>query len=296
MDPLLEEALRFGPVFGHRPVHYGGMALMVFLGVPLLLLRLVAFIVLFIVAVLIVLLSSKLGCKRFAVGVMRFACRGILWCFGFLYISHSGAPPEVPANGCVLVANHVGVVDILWMLYWYAPGFVAKEGVRKLPGIGHIAEHLLDAIFVDRAGGGAARTGDAILKYFEKSQTSGRRLCIFPEGTSTSCNHVISFRTGAFLPPLAILPHAIRLNFCAGCQFDPHYTDVPLGKYLLGLMCNPYNRMHVQFLSPVPFIPSESRGQRVEKVRSNIAAALGVPLTTANFDDKLAYQNSVGLK
>jgi hypothetical protein len=52
-------------------------------------------------------------------------------------------------NGITIVANHVSIGDIFCMSANFAAAFVAKEGVRKVPFIGYIAE-TIGTIFVKR--------------------------------------------------------------------------------------------------------------------------------------------------
>jgi len=200
----------------------------------------------------------------------------------------------LPQDGCIVVGNHLGVADILWMLYAYGPAFVAKEEVRGLPVVGPISDLLLKCIFVDRlAEQKGEGTGAAILRYFTAGQL-GRRLCLFPEGTTSNGRQVINFRTGAFIADVPVIPHAIRCSFRQGWQFDPHYTAIQLPRYLLGLMSQPWNSMRVDRLEAIP--PGPSPRERAEAARLAIAKALNVPLADASYKDKMAYEVSIGHK
>jgi 1-acyl-sn-glycerol-3-phosphate acyltransferase len=56
---------------------------------------------------------------------------------------------EFGDNYSTLISNHTSWVDIVYHLYFYAPGFVSKAAVRTFPLIGKIAQQI-NCLFVKR--------------------------------------------------------------------------------------------------------------------------------------------------
>mmetsp|Transcript_10510 Transcript_10510/g.23878 ORF Transcript_10510/g.23878 Transcript_10510/m.23878 type:complete len:334 (+) Transcript_10510:139-1140(+) len=289
-----EEMSEAARVFGQRPMHIWGQLLVLFPGSILVVVRLVLLLVLFPIFVVLIVGTGRLGFQGCSVFLMRFGCRLWLFILGFWWISHSGTPTEVPDDGAVLVGNHTGGVDILWMVYYYGPAFIANADVANLPLVGICAKQL-QCIFVDRTSE-ATGTSKAIADFFRTEQGQSPRLCIFPEGTSTNGQGVVTFRTGAFLPPVAVLPHAFELPFCPGCQYDPYFSVAYHMPYLCGLMSQIYNCMHVQFLPADPYDASVPVKDRAERVRHVIANALEVPLVDLRWKDKQQLEQEMGIE
>ena len=115
----------------------------------------------------------------------------------------SGIRPEItglenlPAEGCVVVANHASYVDGV-LLKGFLPArfsFVIKGELRKLP-IAHFMMRRSGARFVERfKSSESARDARQIVK----AARSGESLGFFPEGTFLEEPGVGRFRAGAFM-------------------------------------------------------------------------------------------------
>ncbi len=101
-----------------------------------------------------------------------------------------GAPPPAPS---VVVANHLGYVDIVLLAGELGGVFVARHDMRRWPGIG-IAAALSGTMFVDRSRPrDALRVGEKVVRAWEL----GRTVVVFPEGTSSGGAEVGPFRSAA---------------------------------------------------------------------------------------------------
>ncbi len=123
-----------------------------------------------------------------------------------------GTPPE---RG-MLVANHLGYVDVLALGSVMPAVFVAKSDVRAWPVFGALARRA-GTVFVQRD----KRTDVArCLAKMEQVLREGRRLVVFPEGTSSGGGSVLPFRTPLFEAALrscsTLTPVAIRYTMPAG--------------------------------------------------------------------------------
>mmetsp|Transcript_8335 Transcript_8335/g.19632 ORF Transcript_8335/g.19632 Transcript_8335/m.19632 type:complete len:333 (+) Transcript_8335:183-1181(+) len=281
-------------VFSQRPLNWAGSALYIFPGVILIAVRFACTLILFPIFVVFIVIASSLGCEGCSVLLMKFGCRLWLFFLGFNWIHYSGTPQEIPEDGAVLVGNHTGGVDILWMVYYYGPAFLANADVADLPLVGICAKQL-QCIFVDRTTE-ASGTSKAISAFFRAESGNSPRLCIFPEGTSTNGQGVVTFRTGAFLSPVTVLPHAFELPFNEGCQYDPYFSIALHLPYLCGLMSQIHNSMQVEFLPANRYDPSVAVKDRAEQVRKVIADSLEVPMYDLRWKDKQDLEHSLGIE
>lgn len=98
------------------------------------------------------------------------------------------------ATSVLFVANHVSWADIPVLAHLLDAGFVAKQEVRGWPLIGPLAQRY-GCLFVARdRRGGAARQADGMRAHLD----GGRRLVLFPEGTTGPGDGVLPFRSSLF--------------------------------------------------------------------------------------------------
>lgn len=106
---------------------------------------------------------------------------------------------RVEVNGIIVhqsdvyVCNHVSWLDILTVQSLLNISFVAKSEVKRWPFFGFLAK-IADTVFIDRRTM-AAKSQQADLTQALKF---GKRLCLFPEGTSTDGSHVLPFKSSLF--------------------------------------------------------------------------------------------------
>ena len=112
-----------------------------------------------------------------------------------------------------MVANHLSWIDIVAMVAHYDCTFVAKDDVRDWPLVGALGE-ALGVIWIDRR-----RKRDLRRAIAQLSETleNGRRVVLFPEGTTTTGREVLPFRSslleaaviaGVPVVPIALSAHA----------------------------------------------------------------------------------------
>ncbi len=102
-----------------------------------------------------------------------------------------GAAGAVPPTGALLVANHIGWLDIIAVLAQIECTFVAKREVRTWPVVGWFARQL-GVVFVDRT-----RRRDLLESIPALTQTlaAGRRVLLFPEGTTGDGQQLLPFKS-----------------------------------------------------------------------------------------------------
>jgi 1-acyl-sn-glycerol-3-phosphate acyltransferase len=98
-----------------------------------------------------------------------------------------------PSRG-LLVANHLGYLDIMVLSAMHPCVFVAKQEVRSWPLFGLMAK-LSGTVFVDRARTTAAHSTNAEMS---NALAQGAVVVLFPEGTSSDGSKVLPFRPALF--------------------------------------------------------------------------------------------------
>lgn len=151
-------------------------------------------------------LPNTLSCWRKALFFpIRLATRGVLLCLGFWWISEKGE--RVPATEApLLLPNHLGVVEPLYLMCRYGVSHVAKAETIDTPLVGTLARGMLQ-VFVRRSADDAPRIGthsaqevrDVIEKRARNMGANNfPQLCLYPEATCTNGRSVIAFKLGAF--------------------------------------------------------------------------------------------------
>lgn len=144
---------------------------------------------------------------------------------------------QEPVRAPLIVCNHVSWIDTLYLVSSrFCPSFLAKDEVSHMPVVGFLAK-VLQAFFVDRE---SRANKDLILKKigerckFFKTVNGFPQLLIFPEGTNTNGNSLISFKRGAFhdREPLQII--CLEYPFS---QFNLMIDDFGIGFNILVGLC-----------------------------------------------------------
>lgn len=116
----------------------------------------------------------------------------------------------VPPTGSCVTPNHQSYLDILLLASIVPMVFVAKEEIASWPGIGYLAR-TADQIFIERS---RTRRMLKSLQTVRERLTSGQRVCVFLEGTTSGGDRVQRFHSSLLQPAMEadapIVPAAIR--------------------------------------------------------------------------------------
>ena len=114
----------------------------------------------------------------------------------------------------LIISNHIGLFDIIILMYQYQPGFIAKKLVSNYPFFGSVARGL-NCLFVDRENENARKKIMDDIYNKQKNYMEGKSLApltIFPEGTTTSNRNILKFKKGAFYHLLPIKPQIFLID------------------------------------------------------------------------------------
>ena len=137
--------------------------------------------------------------RRLLVQPIALLARAFLWALGYWHITVEYQPGSAPHRSRVLVvAPHYSLLDPIVMNWLELPCSVAKAAVAKMPVVGKVAV-ALQTIFVDRKDPDSKHKCVAAIKE-RATDAAWPPLLVFPEGTCTNGDVLISFKPGAFLP------------------------------------------------------------------------------------------------
>ncbi|CAM6038395.1 unnamed protein product [Sphagnum compactum] len=220
--------------------------------------------------------------RRASLWTVRAGARAVLFTMGYYYIPVKGRPAH-RSQAPIIVCNHISFVDPIFVFYRHLPVIVsAKENV-EMPIVGVFLK-ALQIIPVDRVSAESRHHAAGNIRR-RAIDNNWPHVMLFPEGTTTNGQAIISFKTGAFSPGLPVQPMIVRyphkhVNPCWADQGGPLVV-------LFHLMTQFVNYMEVEYLPVVVPTLKEVRDphEYAERVRRMMASHLGVSCTDHNFVD-----------
>lgn len=111
----------------------------------------------------------------------------------------------------LLVGNHISFIDVFVINALLPSAFVAKSEVAQWPLIGWLARRA-GTVFIER---GSRKAAHLTHQHMLEALEAGRRLAIFPEGTTTAGDGVLPFHGALFQSAIdaAVPVHAVALSY-----------------------------------------------------------------------------------
>jgi 1-acyl-sn-glycerol-3-phosphate acyltransferase len=194
-----------------------------------------------------------------------------------------GEPAQ--GGGTLYVANHVSYLDISVLGSVLNVPFVAKQEVASWPVIGLIGR-LGQTLFVDRRTGRAGDQRDALAARLG----AGERLILFAEGTSSSGDRVLPFKSALFaalvhgdasrsitMQPVTIAYTRFRGGLTIGHGLRPLYAwygDMTLLPHIWSALGLPGAEVEVRFHQPVSASDFASRKALARHAEQEVANGL----------------------
>lgn len=247
--------------------------------------------------------------RKFFLSVMFPIARSMLFfSFGVYHIRHSHSPflsahapppsPASPQKAYVIVANHLGYIDILTLLCKYHGSFVAKGDLEHTPIIGSLAR-ALQCMFV-RPGSSLTsqliyRVKSTYICHRKRNSCPGcpaclSKLVIFPEGTTTNGSAMVPFRTGVFNAGLPVKPVCIRFPHK---HFNMSWETIRFREHIFRTMTQLVN--YVEIVELPVYEPSEEEMHDSRLYAANVqiemAEVLDQPIVPLNRKHKFLYHS-----
>ncbi len=222
-----------------------------------------------------VTLSGRGGSARVRAEWMSRQARRFLRALN-ITVERTGAPP----TSGVLVANHVGYLDILVLGAAGPLVFVAKSETRGWPVFGPLIR-AAGTVFVERARAHDLPRVLAALAAAGASGGDGLAAAFFPEGTSTDGSVVLPFRPALLEPAVAggrpVTPACVSyaLDSGDGSAADEvcWWGDTDFAPHLLNLFSKKTIRARVAYGPPEP--PGDDRKELARRLHACVCALAG---------------------
>ncbi len=172
------------------------------------------------------LLPAARGGRSGGVESTRWA-RRLHRALGVRMTVHGRPDPDAAA----LVANHRSYLDVTALLAVTPCSLLAKSEVGQTPIFGRAAARA-GTLFVQRESAGSRRQARMDL---QTAIAEGRRVALFPEGTTTTGPGLLPFRAGFFIDaaradlrvqPVAIVCRPARAAYVVGDTFFSHFLTL----------------------------------------------------------------------
>ncbi|KNC53907.1 lysophosphatidylcholine acyltransferase 2 [Thecamonas trahens ATCC 50062] len=234
------------------------------------------------------------GCRRVFLVIAQYILRFAIFVAGFYWISTSGKRSK--KVGLVACGPHTNFLDPAFMYWLYWPSGVSAAENARVCFVGAIIR-ASQAILVDRGDPESRRAVMDQIRMRAESDEPWPATLLFPEGTCTTGNALITFKAGAFVPGVPVQPVALKYQFS---HFDPSWVPTGPGKAYLfwRILCQFVNRVHITYL-PV-YSPSREEKSNAKlfgaNVRAVIANELGVPVTEHTYADNVLANAAIRRK
>ncbi|CAF0706534.1 unnamed protein product [Brachionus calyciflorus] len=225
------------------------------------------------------------GWRKRARGILRFLGRALAFFFGFHSIKKFGQRSTRQQCTIFVAAPHTSYFDAFLFFILGLPTAISRAENGNLPIIGRVVR-AVQPILVNRedAKDKNKTTNNIILR--ADPQGDWPQLLIFPEGTTTNGNCLITFKPGAFSPGLAVQPVLVkyknRINTITWT-----WQGYSAYKVTLLTLCQFNNNMEVHYL-PV-YEPNDTEKENkilfANNVRAEMARHLKVATTNHSYED-----------
>ncbi|GAB0490169.1 hypothetical protein MMPV_001401 [Pyropia vietnamensis] len=240
--------------------------------------------------------------------------RAVAFCaFGMYRIRWTRAADH-DEKALVIVANHLGYLDIVALRAVYAGSFVAKGDIARVPILGSIARAIqclfvvegkpltasllqrVDATYACHLSKRVRVTGEAQPEGAPLEECLGCGTClntltIFPEGTTCNGKAMIKFRTGVFLAGKPIRPVVVKLPYK---RWNTSWESVPFRYHMWRTMTQFSNSAELVEL-PIYVPDAEERADPrlfAERVQADMQAVLdGIPVYELSRKHKFVYHD-----
>ncbi|GMH98461.1 hypothetical protein TrVE_jg6071 [Triparma verrucosa] len=236
--------------------------------------------------------DGAVGCRKYIFEMLGYVWqRGNLFLMGFYWIPSKGKF-ALPENGesYVVIGNHCGWMEVGFIFANYCPSFVGKSSLKSIPIFGSIAV-ACNTIFIDRLAKNRGGVTGQIVDRLTKTQ--GSKVGMFPEGTTSNGTSIVSFRSGAFVAGVPVVPCVFKYPYR---HFDLAFSSVSLKFHILGTLAQLVNFMEVEYL-PV-YYPSDAEKADPKLYAANVKKAMveasGLIDSSATYEDKIQWEDSVG--
>lgn len=200
------------------------------------------------------------------------------------------------------VSNHVSYLDIIALGSFMQGSFVAKSEVRTWPGFGLLAR-LARTVFIDRRQTAVARSRDQLTDALRR----GEPLILFPEGTSSDGNRVLTFRSSLFnvaehavdSKPVTVQPISVTYTRHWGVPMGyglrplyAWYGDMDLASHLWDVLVGGGFTVEIDMLDPITLADAGNRKALARYCEATVRQGMNGALTGRHAPGHVATQRA----
>lgn len=221
-----------------------------------------------------------------------FIIRFMYICVGFI-VRVKGEQARAGEAPILVVAPHSTFFDSLAVVLMGAPSVVAKAETTSIPFWGAIIQMSQPVLVLRTDPNSRENTIKNISDRAEGALgTAGwQQVLIFPEGTCTNRQRLITFRVGGFLPGVPVQPVTIRYdNLLDTVTWT--WEGITAWWVIVYTLSQLYTNCTVEFLPP--YVPDQEEKEDPKKFAGNVrdvmAKSLGVQTTDCSYFDYLKIE------
>jgi len=231
------------------------------------------------------------GYRRFGQELLSKLANCLAFVMGYLYIKKKGKLASSEEAPVVVIAPHFSFMDGIFCVAIGHLTYISRDENNHVPIFGHMVR-LLQPISVKRSKRSAKE--ETVKEILRRARAKGRwsNICVFPEGTTTNGQSLITFKPGAFLAGVPVQPVIFRYpkDAIAWTWIAP-----PTLHQIAYILSNINNQFEIEFL-PV-YKPNEEEKQNpilfANNVRKIMAEALDVPTSEHSYEDCWLMQEAI---
>lgn len=220
--------------------------------------------------------------------IICYIIRFMYICLGFI-VRVKGEQADSKDAPILVVAPHSTFYDSLPVVLMGAPSVVAKAETTSIPFWGAIIR-MSQPVLVHRSDTNSRQS--TIKQISERAEGEGwQQVLIFPEGTCTNRQALITFRLGGFYPCVPVQPVLIRYD---NSLDTVTWTWEGMGawKVIAYTLSQLYTNCTIEYLPP--YVPSQEEKEDPKKfasgVREVMSKSLGVGTTDCSYFDYLKIE------
>ncbi|EDO05751.2 Acyltransferase family protein [Babesia bovis T2Bo] len=198
----------------------------------------------------------KTRSRQYAAFVFYYLTIYAFWGLGIYEVKTvyaEGVDREKPMN---VISNHIGIVDVVYMLHSGSFSFVCKKSLENAFIIGHFIK-LLNCIVVDRHS--AQNRKEVFWNIVERMQSidQGKEpisLMVYPEGTTSRGNILLPFKHGSFGALVPLQPMLVVLDYT---YLNITFDAFPWKWWVFHTFCSPITTAFIAYWLPTIYPPGK---------------------------------------
>lgn len=228
------------------------------------------------------------GWRRLVRVIICYIIRFMYICLGFI-VRVKGEQADSKDAPILVVAPHSTFYDSLPVVLMGAPSVVAKAETTSIPFWGAIIR-MSQPVLVHRSD---TNSRQSTIKHISERADgeNWQQVLIFPEGTCTNRQALITFRLGGFYPCVPVQPVMIRYDNSLD-TVTWTWEGIGAWKVIAYTLSQLYTNCTIEYLPP--YVASQEEKEDPKKfasgVREVMAKSLGVGTTDCNYFDYLKIE------